>query len=63
MNVDLREAEAPGPADLSYRVGRDLVGAGHLQYAAGLNLEELSNYFFIDEGLEDRKAGLGKGGL
>jgi hypothetical protein len=63
MSVDLRKAETPSPADLPDRVGRDFMIAGHLQNAAALNFEELSDYLFIDEGLEDGWVRLGECGL
>jgi hypothetical protein len=63
MSVYLRQAEPPGPADLPDGVGRDLVAAGHLQNAPGFNLEELGDYFFVDEGLERGDCRLGECGL
>ncbi len=37
--------------------------AGHLQYAAAFNHEEIGNYLFVDEGLERGDSRQGEGGL
>jgi hypothetical protein len=63
VSIDLRQAEAPGVANLSDGVTRDLVAAGHLQNPPGLDLEELGDYFFVDERLERGDCRLGDCGL
>ena len=63
MGVNLRETEAPGPADLADRVARNFVVAGHLQNATGFNLEKLRNHLFVYKGLEGGYYGLGEGTL
>jgi hypothetical protein len=60
VGVDLRKAKAPGVANLSNGVGRNLVGPCHLQNAPGFNLEEPGDYFFINEGFKRGNDRLGE---